>query len=378
MRLAIVIAALLLTGATAARGQDANTRARAASQRAQELAAQGNDQAALSLLWEAAGLAPHDADVQNRLGEALERLGALDAAIDAFRIAAAERPQFDKAANNLLLGLVKAGRGPEAVALARARLAAAPEDPERMFTLGLAQSEQDVEAAETSFRRVLARAPRHTLARYNLALILQRIDRLNDALAELDAGIAIEPRPELYYSPGRIDWHQGQLDRAAAALQQAVTLQPTYFDGYHTLGAVLSARQDWPGAAAALRRAIALRADAPAPQYALAQVLQRQGHESEARAVRAGADRLRERAAVEQEAGILTAAGTQKLDAGEALPALDCFRRAVALLDTYAPAHYQMGRALTSLGDREGARASFARAHALNPSLIPARDPRWP
>ena len=83
--------------------------------RAVALEAEGNHAAALSLLWEAAGLAPRDADVQNRLGEALERIGALDAAIDAYRRALAARPDFRKAANNLILTLVKAGRGPEAV-----------------------------------------------------------------------------------------------------------------------------------------------------------------------------------------------------------------------------------------------------------------------
>ena len=62
--------------------------------RAVQLEADGNQPAALALLWEAAGLAPRDADVQNRLGEALERIGALDAAIEAYRRAVAARPDF--------------------------------------------------------------------------------------------------------------------------------------------------------------------------------------------------------------------------------------------------------------------------------------------
>ena len=64
--------------------------------------------AALSLLWEAAGLAPRDADVQHRLGEALERIGALDAAIDAYRRAIAARPDFSRADNSLI---ARAGKG---------------------------------------------------------------------------------------------------------------------------------------------------------------------------------------------------------------------------------------------------------------------------
>src|SRR6188508_1783203 len=156
------------------------------------LAEVGAQETDLARLWDAAARNPRDADVQNRLGEALERMGALDAAVDAYRLALAERPEFRKASNNLILALVKAGKGEEAVQRARALAAAAPEDPDRHFTLGLAQSEQNVTDAIASFRRVLALAPLHTLARYNLALVLKRADRLAEAVGELERAIAIE------------------------------------------------------------------------------------------------------------------------------------------------------------------------------------------
>src|SRR5215218_5658853 len=135
--------------------------------RAVQLEAQGNSAAALALLWEAGGLAPRDAEVQNRLGEALDRLGALDAAIDAYQRAVLARPDFAEAANNLTLALAKAGRGREAVERARARVVAAPGDVEAQFTLGLAQSEQDVDEAMRTFRRVITLRPDHALAHYN-------------------------------------------------------------------------------------------------------------------------------------------------------------------------------------------------------------------
>ena len=94
--------------------------------RAVQLEADSNQAAALALLWEAAGLAPRDADTQQRLGEALERIGALDAAIDAYRRAIAARPDFIRADNSLTLALATAGRGPEAVERARARVARSP------------------------------------------------------------------------------------------------------------------------------------------------------------------------------------------------------------------------------------------------------------
>ena len=150
---------LVGAGAPRATGQPRADSARDAYTRALALDQQGNHSGALGLLWYASGVAPHDPDIQNALGEALDRIGALDAAIDAFRRALADRPGFRKAANNLILTLVKAGNGEEAVARAKALLAEAPQDADRYFTLGLAQSEQDVDAAIATFRRALDTEP---------------------------------------------------------------------------------------------------------------------------------------------------------------------------------------------------------------------------
>jgi tetratricopeptide (TPR) repeat protein len=142
-----------------------------------------------------------------------------------------------------------------------------------------------------------------------------------------------EPRPEAYYTLGIIYWHQGVLDRAANALRSAVGLQPDYVDAHVTLGAVLKGKRDWKGAVDSLRRAIVLRPDLPAAHYTLGQVLQSKGDEAAAHTEFAEADRLRRLAQQSQEAGVWTAAGTQKLDEGDPAGALDCFRRAVAVLD---------------------------------------------
>jgi tetratricopeptide (TPR) repeat protein len=368
---------LTLAAATAADPrQDAGTRAAETFKRATHLEAKGDAAGALALLWEAAGLAPGDADIQNRLGEALERVGALDAAVDAYRLAVAARPGFTSASNNLILALVKAGRAREAMERARAEVAAAPDDPARHFTLGLAQSEPDVDAAIASFRRVLALAPRHTLARYNLALVLKRADRMTEAIDELQKILDAEPRADAYYHLGVIYLHRGDVGRAAAALRAAIAAQPGYADAHYTLGAVLQARRDWTGAAAALRRAIALRPDLPGAHYTLARVLRAAGDETAAERHFTEAERLRDLARREQEARVWTAVGTKRLESNDADGAIDSFRRATAILETYAPAHYQLGRALQRLGQADAARAAFARAQALNPSLVAPRPPR--
>ncbi|HMF61259.1 MAG TPA: tetratricopeptide repeat protein [Vicinamibacterales bacterium] len=375
-RLAIVLVYLSCAQAALGRGQAEPSSARDAYTRAIELESRGNQSGALALLWYAAGLTPRDADVQNRLGEALERIGALDAAIDAFRRAVAERPAFRKADNNLILTLVKAGKGPEAIARARALVAAAPDDPDRIFTLGLAESEQDVAAAIATFRRVLQIEPKHTLARYNLALVLKRADRLPEAIEALQRALEIEPRPEALYTLGVIYWQQGDTERAARALRDAVAADARYADAHYTLGAVLAARNDWRGAADALRRAIALRPNLPGAHYSLARVLQQSGEAAAGAAEFEEAERLRKRAQAEQEAGVWTAVGSRTLESGDLTGALDQFRRATAVFDGYAPAHFQIGLVLRRLGQSEAADAAFHRAAQLNPGLVAPTGPQ--
>ena len=122
-----------------------------------------------------------------------------------------------------------------------------------------------------------------------------------------------------------------------------------------------------------MKRAIELRPDLPAPHIVLAQALALAGDEAGARRATSEADRLRTEFQRSQEAATWTAVGAQKLDAGDAAAAADCFRQAVRAFDAFAPAHYQLGRALERLGQHDAARAAFARAQQLNPALVPPR-----
>lgn len=373
-RLLVAVFTSMMALASVAGGQDVTSRDPYA--RALQLEAEGNHAGALGLLWDAAGRRPNDADVQNSLGEALERMGALDAAIEAFGRALSARPAFRKAENNLILTLVKAGRGEDALRRAQALVALAPADPHARFTLGLAQSEQDLEGAIRSFRHVLALAPGHSLARYNLALVLKRADRLPEAIEQLARVIGTEPRAEAHYTLGVIYWHQGDLERAADALRAAVSAEPRYAEAHYALGAVLKDRQDLMGAVDALRRALALRPDLAGAHYTLARVLQSAGEQGASLAHLAEAERLRRRTQLEQEASVWTSVGIRELEKGEAGAALEHFRRATSLIEDYAPAHYQAGRALERLGDHEASQAAFARARELNPTLVPPGEPQ--
>jgi tetratricopeptide (TPR) repeat protein len=349
--------------------------AREVYRQALERERRGDAGGALALLWTAAGLDPGNAEIQARLAEALERVGALDAAIDAWRAAVAARGGEVRTSRGLVLALVAAGRSADAITFARAANERAPADVEALVTLGLAQSEQDIDAAMDCFTRVLARAPQHTLARYNLALLLRRVDRLDEAIAELQRVAAVEPRAEVLQALGAAWWHRGDGSRATEALQAAIVADPRRADAHQLLGVVRAASRDWTGAAAALRRALELRPQVPETHVTLSRVLRAAGDAAGANRHAAEGERLRHAAEREQEARVLTSLGTLRLEQGDALAALDAFRRAIGRLETYAPAHFQMGRALDRLGEPEAATAAYTRAQTLNPQLVPPPRP---
>src|SRR5207244_9355009 len=99
--------------------------------------------------------------------------------------------------------------------------------------------------------------------------------------------------------------------------------------------------------------------------------LQLSGDTRGARAQLADAERLRLRADAEHQAAVWTAVGTRQFDEGDPSAAIESLHRAIGVLESYAPAHYQMGRALQRLNRTNEARAAFARARQLNPSLVP-------
>ena len=167
--------------------------------------------------------------------------------------------------------------------------------------------------------------------------------------------------------------HDQRCAHQQADEEAAVARNDRYAEAYYTLGAVLKAARDWKGASAALGRAITIRPDFLPAHQTLAQVWQLAGDEGRARQQFDRAERLRRQAALEQEASVLTAAGAQKLERGEAAASLEAFRRATAVLNSYAPALYQMGRAFDALGRPAAALEAYGRAQQLNPSLAPPR-----
>jgi tetratricopeptide (TPR) repeat protein len=182
----------------------------------------------------------------------------------------------------------------------------------------------------------------------------------------------VDSRAEPHYMLGVMYSHQGEFDAAIRELRAAIAIDPRSAGARLALASVFQARREWDDAERELRRALAI-APEPGTHYMLSQVLQQRGDSAGSAAAAREAERLRHEREQEQQASALTSIGIAKFDAGNFSGAVTLFRRATDASDRYAPAFYQMGRALQQLGQDREAHDAFARAAALNPSLSAPR-----
>lgn len=129
---------------------------------------------------------------------------------------------------------------------------------------------------ETLYRETLARNPNSYMAHQNLGnLLLDTPGKLNDAIAEFQEALRIEPDiPEVHNSLGGALMRVGRLPEATAEFETAVRLKPDYPDGHNSLGSALA---QTPGRTAdgiaEFQTALRLRPDFAAAHYNLGSAL---------------------------------------------------------------------------------------------------------
>jgi len=175
---------------------------------------------------------------------------------------------------------------------------------------------------------------------------------------------------------GQFEEAQHWAGRAVARDRSAETLAAA--------GRILAVMQHWPAAAAALREALLLQPDFAAARRLLDRA------EAAAAAMQAeatglfAAGRFTEAAALFREAcgvrpgdpTLLHALGTALHEAGHPAEAVDAYRAALAAApDPAAPGHvaswHNLGSALQATGDLDAAMAAYARAYATDPASFP-------
>jgi predicted O-linked N-acetylglucosamine transferase (SPINDLY family) len=184
--------------------------------------------------------------------------------------------------------------------------------------------------AESAFRKVLARKPRHPQALFALSVLLFEAGRFAEVSPYLERLVEIFPDEPVYLTNlGEVYRRQGELERAAGAFERVLAADPDFPEARQNLGITFMNAGAPAEALPHLERAAALRPDNARFQVSLAWALSQ----------------------------------LQRVEAS-----LAACRRAVELEPGHAPAHHHLGNALTELGDRAGACASYRRAVELDPS----------
>lgn len=120
----------------------------------------------------------------------------------------------------------------------------------------------DAAAAEKAYRQAIAEDPSSVTARENLAVVLARDGRLDEAIQTLQDAIALEPkRVSLHFTLGSLYTRQGKGDAAIAALQEAVALDPAHAGAHFNLGNALLRAGRADEAQAAYRKVVELQAN---------------------------------------------------------------------------------------------------------------------
>ncbi|HEY4139466.1 MAG TPA: tetratricopeptide repeat protein, partial [Casimicrobiaceae bacterium] len=126
----------------------------------------------------------------------------------------------------------------------------------------LAHRGGDLAAAESDYRAVLAQAPDHPLALHYLGVIAYQRGRPSDALPFLERAAQLRPdEPEFHNNLGLAWAEVDRYDDAIAAYQRTLALNPEHATAWNNLGLALTASNRLGDAIESLRKSIALRHD---------------------------------------------------------------------------------------------------------------------
>jgi Flp pilus assembly protein TadD/SAM-dependent methyltransferase len=187
-----------------------------------------------------------------------------------------------------------------------------------------------LDEAESLYRQILAREPRHADATQLLGVLTHQKGQHDAAIALIDRAIALNPKaPQYHANRGQILRTFGRLAEAEASYAQAIALKPDYLDALMGLGVIAQAQGKSEPAIKAYRRALALKPDIAEAHNNLGNALEDTGRLADAVASYERAVALRPR-----DPGMLYNLAAALLASGDSAKALAVARQALALGET--------------------------------------------
>jgi tetratricopeptide (TPR) repeat protein len=302
------------------------------------LLSEGDFGAAIALLRSA----PADENLTLRLAQVYDRAGMLDNAAEVLKGALASHPASLPLSNALTTILVKQTLYQDAIRLAAktARLHPGNLDAQRQY-FRLMVVNDDYALAQPLGRKLLISAP-HDF--------------------------------DVLYLNGIMERAGGQFPAARKHLEEAVALDPNYYNARYNLGVVLAELKDFPGAKEQLEKALALGATEPEVRFKLASVLRTLGETDAAQ------EELKiyqqELQARESHALAVSKAaqGDKELATGDPQKAVAFYREAVAAEPKSTLMGFKLALALDRTGGTEEERTLLEQAIKIDPDFALAQN----
>lgn len=303
-----------------------------------DLMAQKNYAAVVQLLQSA----PRTEKLSITLSRALGLLNYLDAASDVLLQAMKAQPDSLPLADAMVVVLIKQQKFQEAI---------------NLFQYQVKKHPGNLDAEQELFR------------------ILVLTDHINEARPLGPKLLAERPHDaEVLYLNGVVQRSLGNYQQAKVYLEQAIAIQPNFFNSRYNLGMVLGFLKDYQGAKENLEKAIELGAPQPEVHFELANALRGLGDTQGAMAQLKLYQQLKKADDDATQAAVSAGQGDRDLDAGKLDEAIRQYRDAVEAKPASADYHYKLAVALHRKGDSAGERQELEAAVKADPKMAGAQN----
>jgi tetratricopeptide (TPR) repeat protein len=206
--------------------------------------ARGDVASSIQRLQRAVDVAPSNAVAQGNFGFALMHAGRDVEALAALDRAIALKPDFAHAHNNRGVALVRLKRRDDAIRAFQRALDLLPAYAEAAINLGETHNRAgDAAQARAAFTRVRSGEAAHASARVGIAFAEALDGRLDEAIASLEAIVAVEHASiPAWHTLGAVRNWAWRHEAAEAAFRQALRLDATHRDARFGVAATLLAR----------------------------------------------------------------------------------------------------------------------------------------
>jgi protein O-GlcNAc transferase len=115
--------------------------------------------------------------------------------------------------------------------------------------------------AEQLYRQVVDTSPNPFVALNNRGVALERLDRLDEALASIESALSIQPDyADAFYNRGIVLLRMKRFEEALASYEHALAIRPEYAEAFSNRGIAMMALHFLDGALVSFDRALALKA----------------------------------------------------------------------------------------------------------------------